>query len=60
MDVSNFTDVFFVFSVFFHAYINITAPLLKKILQKSYRNIWIVCCKALLLHPHSRENGALT
>ena len=29
---------------------------MKKLLQKSYKNIWRICFITLLLHPHSREN----
>ena len=31
---------------------------MKKISQKSYEKVWRLCFIALLLHPHSRENGA--
>ena len=30
----------------------------KKILQKSSEKVWRLCFITLLLHPHSRENGA--
>ena len=32
-------------------------PQARKISQKSYDIVWRLCFIALLLHPHSRENG---
>ena len=38
-------------------YLMYAVPLMKKISQKSYEKVWRLCFIALLLHPHSRENG---
>ena len=38
-------------------YLMYAVPLMKKILQKSSEKVWRLCFIALLLHPHSRENG---
>ena len=39
-------------------FINVRDPPREKILQKSSGKVWSLCFIALLLHPHSRENGA--
>ena len=39
-------------------YLTYAIPLVKKNLKNNTGKVWIVCFIALLLHPHSRENGA--